>query len=183
MVTGGSHKWLCGGPGCGWIYVEPSLHRNTASGRDRLDGACSGRSRSKPRRSTTPNRCTASATARRRFPDTSSAKPGHDMIRNVGVATHSRAQRAAHARRSSTMAQERGLRDQHAARSAAAHRMDRHRFRRLRTRLPRTHRSAAYSSITGRVAAFASARTSTRPTKRSTRSFDGQLDLCGDRSR
>jgi kynureninase len=25
MVTGGSHKWLCGGPGCGWLYVEPSL--------------------------------------------------------------------------------------------------------------------------------------------------------------
>ncbi|MBV8489762.1 MAG: aminotransferase class V-fold PLP-dependent enzyme [Candidatus Eremiobacteraeota bacterium] len=25
FVTGGSHKWLCGGPGCGWIYVRPSL--------------------------------------------------------------------------------------------------------------------------------------------------------------
>lgn len=25
MATGGSHKWLCGGPGCGWLYVEPSL--------------------------------------------------------------------------------------------------------------------------------------------------------------
>lgn len=25
LVTGGSHKWLCGGPGCGWIYVKPSL--------------------------------------------------------------------------------------------------------------------------------------------------------------
>ncbi len=25
IVTGGSHKWLCGGPGCGWIYVRPSL--------------------------------------------------------------------------------------------------------------------------------------------------------------
>jgi kynureninase len=24
LVTGGSHKWLCGGPGCGWIYVKPS---------------------------------------------------------------------------------------------------------------------------------------------------------------
>jgi kynureninase len=27
IVTGGSHKWLCGGPGCGWIYVKPSLTR------------------------------------------------------------------------------------------------------------------------------------------------------------
>ncbi len=25
LVTGGSHKWLCGGPGCGWIFVKPSL--------------------------------------------------------------------------------------------------------------------------------------------------------------
>ena len=25
LVTGGSHKWLCGGPGCGLIYVKPSL--------------------------------------------------------------------------------------------------------------------------------------------------------------
>lgn len=25
IVTGGSHKWLMGGPGCGWIYVKPSL--------------------------------------------------------------------------------------------------------------------------------------------------------------
>jgi kynureninase len=25
LVTGGSHKWLCGGSGCGWIYVKPAL--------------------------------------------------------------------------------------------------------------------------------------------------------------
>lgn len=25
VVVGGSHKWLCGGPGCGWMYVKPSL--------------------------------------------------------------------------------------------------------------------------------------------------------------
>jgi kynureninase len=25
LVTGGSHKWLCGGPGCGWIYLRPPL--------------------------------------------------------------------------------------------------------------------------------------------------------------
>lgn len=28
IVVGGSHKWLCGGPGCGFIYVKPDLaHR------------------------------------------------------------------------------------------------------------------------------------------------------------
>lgn len=25
VVVGGSHKWLCGGPGCAWIYVSPQL--------------------------------------------------------------------------------------------------------------------------------------------------------------
>jgi kynureninase len=25
LVTGGSHKWLCGSAGCGWIYLKPSL--------------------------------------------------------------------------------------------------------------------------------------------------------------
>jgi len=25
VAVGGSHKWLCGGPGCGWMYVRPSL--------------------------------------------------------------------------------------------------------------------------------------------------------------
>jgi kynureninase len=25
VAVGGSHKWLCGGPGCGWMYVRPAL--------------------------------------------------------------------------------------------------------------------------------------------------------------
>jgi kynureninase len=25
IAMGGSHKWLCGGPGCGFVYVKPSL--------------------------------------------------------------------------------------------------------------------------------------------------------------
>ncbi|MBV8150474.1 MAG: aminotransferase class V-fold PLP-dependent enzyme [Candidatus Eremiobacteraeota bacterium] len=35
VAVGGSHKWLCGGPGCGFIYVRPSLKANfepTATG-------------------------------------------------------------------------------------------------------------------------------------------------------
>ncbi|MBV9271760.1 MAG: aminotransferase class V-fold PLP-dependent enzyme [Candidatus Eremiobacteraeota bacterium] len=35
VVTGGSHKWLCGGPGCAWIYVKPEL-------RDRFEPAVTG---------------------------------------------------------------------------------------------------------------------------------------------
>ncbi len=32
---GGSHKWLCGGPGCGFIYIKPAL-------RARLEPATTG---------------------------------------------------------------------------------------------------------------------------------------------
>ncbi len=35
VMTGGSHKWLCGGPGCGYVYVRPAL-------RDRLAPAVTG---------------------------------------------------------------------------------------------------------------------------------------------
>ena len=35
VVMGGSHKWLCGGPGCGFIYVRPEL-------RERLQPAVTG---------------------------------------------------------------------------------------------------------------------------------------------
>ena len=35
LATGGSHKWLCGGPGCAWIYTKPSL-------RDRFRPAVTG---------------------------------------------------------------------------------------------------------------------------------------------
>ncbi len=31
IVVGGSHKWLCGGPGCGFIYVRPGLRARFAS--------------------------------------------------------------------------------------------------------------------------------------------------------
>ncbi len=30
VVVGGSHKWLCGGPGCGFIYVRPNLRAQLA---------------------------------------------------------------------------------------------------------------------------------------------------------
>src|ERR1700693_367049 len=35
IAVGGSHKWLCGGPGCGFIYVKPAL-------RARLEPAITG---------------------------------------------------------------------------------------------------------------------------------------------
>jgi len=30
VVVGGSHKWLCGGPGCGFIYTKPEVRRRLA---------------------------------------------------------------------------------------------------------------------------------------------------------
>jgi len=30
VVVGGSHKWLCGGPGCAFIYIEPALRARLA---------------------------------------------------------------------------------------------------------------------------------------------------------
>jgi len=30
MAVGGSHKWLCGGPGCAWLYVRPDLRAELA---------------------------------------------------------------------------------------------------------------------------------------------------------
>ena len=30
VVVGGSHKWLCGGPGCGFVYVRPQLRERLA---------------------------------------------------------------------------------------------------------------------------------------------------------
>lgn len=35
VAVGGSHKWLCGGPGCGFIYIRPGL-------RPRLEPAVTG---------------------------------------------------------------------------------------------------------------------------------------------
>ena len=116
LVTGGSHKWLCGGPGCGWIYVKPSLLERISPGGHRLDGARASRSRSSRRRSCTPPRCTASATARRRFRVTSSRSRGTRSLRRVGVA-RIREHNVRLTDKIAAMALERGLARQLAARA------------------------------------------------------------------
>jgi kynureninase len=86
LVVGGSHKWLCGGPGCGWIYVKPALaprfrpmttgwfaHRDPFAfppppieyARDQMRWA-----------SGTPT-----------IPGYLAAQAGHDIIREIGVPT------------------------------------------------------------------------------------------------
>lgn len=84
IVTGGSHKWLMGGPGCGFLYIKPSL-------RERFAPAVTGwmghiapfAFESAPIRF---------ADSMYRFnhgtptiPGFIVAKPGHDLIRSVGV--------------------------------------------------------------------------------------------------
>ncbi|HEY8320565.1 MAG TPA: aminotransferase class V-fold PLP-dependent enzyme [Candidatus Baltobacteraceae bacterium] len=86
MATAGSHKWLCGGPGCGWIYVKPSLL-------ERFRPAVTGwMAHAAPFAfEAAPIRFAASmyrfGTGTPTIPGYIVAKPGHDLIREVGVAT------------------------------------------------------------------------------------------------
>jgi kynureninase len=85
IVTGGSHKWLCGGPGCGWIYIKPELQAT-------FEPAVTGWMAHARPFSFEPAPITLSPTMYRwgtgtpTIPGYVVAKPGHDLIRRVGVA-------------------------------------------------------------------------------------------------
>jgi kynureninase len=108
LVTGGSHKWLCGGPGCGFIYCKPSLL-------ERFRPAVTGwMAHAQPFAfEAAPMRYAPSmyrfGTGTPTIPGYVVAKPGHDLIRATGVAAI-----RAHSVRMTTkiaeMALERGLR-------------------------------------------------------------------------
>ncbi|MBV8332115.1 MAG: aminotransferase class V-fold PLP-dependent enzyme [Candidatus Eremiobacteraeota bacterium] len=108
MVTGGSHKWLCGGPGCGWIYVKPSLleyFRPSVTGwfaHERpfaFDPAPMEHAHTMYRFGTgTPT-----------IPGYAVAKPGHELIREVGIA-RIREHNVRLTTKLASMALERGLR-------------------------------------------------------------------------
>lgn len=85
MATGGSHKWLCGGPGCGWLYVKPSLMREL---RPSITGWMAH-----ARPFAFEPAPMAYAPSMYRFghgtptiPGYVVAAPGHDYIRSIGVA-------------------------------------------------------------------------------------------------
>ncbi len=84
IVTGGSHKWLCGGPGCGWIYVRPEL-------RDRFEPVVTGWMAHARPFSFEPAPITWAPSMYRwgtgtpTIPGYAVAKPGHDLIKRVGV--------------------------------------------------------------------------------------------------
>ena len=85
IVTGGSHKWLLGGPGCGWIYVKPALL-------EQFRPAVTGwMAHASPFTfEDAPIRYAPSmyrfGTGTPTIPGYVVAKAGHDLIRTVGVA-------------------------------------------------------------------------------------------------
>ncbi|MDQ2907763.1 MAG: aminotransferase class V-fold PLP-dependent enzyme [Candidatus Eremiobacteraeota bacterium] len=85
VVVGGSHKWLCGGPGCGFIYVRPEL-------RERLGPAVTGwMGHAEPFAfEDAPIRLAPRAhrynTGTPTIPGYLAARAGHDAILEVGVA-------------------------------------------------------------------------------------------------
>ncbi len=84
IVTGGSHKWLCGSAGCGWIYVKPEL-------RERFEPAVTGwMAHARPFAFEPAPMVWAPSmyrwgTGTPTIPGYMAAKPGHDVIREVGV--------------------------------------------------------------------------------------------------
>jgi len=85
MAVGGSHKWLCGGPGCGFIYVKPAL-------RAKFEPAITGwmAHESPFAFEPAPIRLTWNQhrwnTGTPTVPGYLVARAGHDAIREVGVA-------------------------------------------------------------------------------------------------
>jgi kynureninase len=85
VVVGGSHKWLCGGPGCGWIYVRPDLMQ-------RFRPAVTGWMAHVRPFSFEPAPIEYSASMYRfgngtpAIPGYVAARAGHELIREVGVA-------------------------------------------------------------------------------------------------
>lgn len=84
IVVGGSHKWLCGGPGCAWMYVKPALAA-------RFEPAVTGWfGHRDPFAFDPPPIAYATdqlrwATGTPTIPGYLVAKPGHDIIREIGV--------------------------------------------------------------------------------------------------
>ncbi len=84
VVVGGSHKWLCGGPGCGFLYVRPAL-------RDRLAPALTGWMAHEAPFAFAPAPIALASDTHRYNTGTPTmlgylvARAGHDAIREIGV--------------------------------------------------------------------------------------------------
>ena len=84
IATGGSHKWLCGGPGCGWLYVKPQL-------RSRFEPAVTGWMAHRQPFAFEPapmeyaDSMYRFGTGTPTIPGYVVAKPGHDTIKEIGI--------------------------------------------------------------------------------------------------
>jgi kynureninase len=84
LVTGGSVKWLCGGPGAGWLYVSPRL-------RERFEPAVTGWFAHAEPFAFDPGPMRRDAGARRFYAGTTSvlayaaARPGCEIVARIGV--------------------------------------------------------------------------------------------------
>jgi kynureninase len=84
IVTGGSHKWLCGGPGCGWIYIRPQLQAKF----EPLVTGWMAHARPfsfEPAPITYADSMYRWGTGTPTIPGYVVAKPGHDIIKEAGV--------------------------------------------------------------------------------------------------
>jgi len=84
LVTGGSVKWLCGGPGAGWLYVSPRL-------RERFEPAVTGWFAHAEPFAFDSGPLRRDAGARRFYAGTTSvvayaaARPGYEIVARIGV--------------------------------------------------------------------------------------------------
>ncbi len=85
LMSGGSIKWLCGGPGTGWLYVRPELH-------ERLAPALTGWMAHEQPFSFDPGPQRLDAGWRRylngtpSLPAYAAAKPGFELVASIGGA-------------------------------------------------------------------------------------------------
>jgi kynureninase len=84
IVVGGSHKWLCGGSGCGYIYVKPSIAHDFAP---LVTGwfAHADPWAFAPAPMQYSDTATRWATGTPTIPGYLVARAGHDLIREIGV--------------------------------------------------------------------------------------------------
>ena len=85
FAVGGSVKWLCGGPGAGYLYVRPDLARES-------DARRSSAGRRTPRRSTSRPGAPVLAESPERFqsgtpniPSLYAARSGYEIVGAIGV--------------------------------------------------------------------------------------------------
>ena len=169
IVVGGSHKWLCGGPGCGYIYVKPDAARRASSRWSPAGSRTATRSRSTRRSIDYAKDQFRWATGTPTIPGYLVAKAGHDLIRELGVPAI-REHNVRLTTRLTEAALERGWTVNTPRDRAEAHGLGRDRRPRRASACSTSCSSAASSSTTAPAAGCGSARTSTPPTKRSSAS-------------